>query len=168
MLDDAKKEKAGHTIILSGSQDAKKNPLTAEQKLKHAKRAFSGVNFSIADKEAPTVLHHLSKLYKGGVRNLTMHAGSDRVDQYKELINKYNGQESKHGFYNFDSIKVKPVGGQRSEEGEGVSSASGTSMRKFASSGDKENFRKMAPGKMSDSEKDEMYNDVRSGLNIKD
>lgn len=168
VLNDAKKENAGHTIILSGSQDSKKNPLTSEQKLKHAKRAFPNVNFSVADKESPTVLHHLSKLYKKGVRNLTMHAGSDRVEQYKDLINKYNGQESKHGFYKFDNIKIKPVGSERSDDGEGVSSASGTSMRKFASSGDKESFRKMAPSSMSNSEKDEMYNDVRSGLKIKD
>ena len=34
----------GHTIILTGSHDSKKNPLTPEQKLKHAKRAFPGAN----------------------------------------------------------------------------------------------------------------------------
>ena len=40
----AKKHNAGHTVVVSHSQDAKKNPLTGEQKVKHAKHAFPGTN----------------------------------------------------------------------------------------------------------------------------
>ena len=36
----ADKVGGSHHIVLSHSQDAKKNPLTADQKVKHAKRAF--------------------------------------------------------------------------------------------------------------------------------
>ena len=43
-------------IVVSHSQDAKKNPLNSAQKLKHAKRAFPGVNVTSSDKEAPNFL----------------------------------------------------------------------------------------------------------------
>jgi cytidyltransferase-like protein len=45
-----------HHIVLSHSQDPKKNPLTAAQKVKHAKRAFPGTNFTAANKDAPNIL----------------------------------------------------------------------------------------------------------------
>ena len=90
--------KNGHTIILTGSHDPKKNPLTPEQKLKHAKRAFPGANIITASKEHPTLLHQLSRLHSNGVTELHMHVGSDRVGEFKELLNKYNGVEGRHGY----------------------------------------------------------------------
>ena len=61
VMNAAKAHGGGHTIILTKSHDAKKNPLTPEQKLKHAKRAFPGANIRVADNEHPTLLHHLSR-----------------------------------------------------------------------------------------------------------
>lgn len=165
--DSASKEKAGHTIILSHSHDAKKNPLSPEDKLKHAKRAFPNSNVITSSKEKPTILHHASDLHSQGVTHLTVHVGSDRVDATHELLNKYNGVEGKHGHYNFKSIKVVPVGKER-KEGDDIAGASGTKMREYASSGDKENFHKMAPSSMSKEHKDEMYHDVRKSMNIKE
>jgi len=40
VMSGAKKDDAGHTIFLTHSHDSKKNPLTPEQKLKHAKGLF--------------------------------------------------------------------------------------------------------------------------------
>lgn len=164
----AKKDNAGHTIILTGSHDAKKNPLSPEQKLKHAKRAFPDTNIKVSDKEHPTILHHLSNLHDQGVTHLHLHVGSDRADAFHDLIHKYNGQQSKHGHYNFKSITIHKVGKERSDEADDVSGASGTKMRQHAASGNKEEFKKMAPSKMSDAHKEDMYNDVRSGMSIKE
>ena len=50
----AAKHKAGHLIVMSHSQDAKKNPLTPEQKLTHAKRFFPKTNLKISSKESPS------------------------------------------------------------------------------------------------------------------
>jgi nicotinamide mononucleotide adenylyltransferase len=55
-----------HHIVLSHSQDAKKNPLTSAQKLKHAKRFFPNTNLSVSDKESPNFLSQASKLHKQG------------------------------------------------------------------------------------------------------
>ena len=61
-----------HHIVLSHSQDAKKNPLTAEQKVKHAKNAFPGTNFTAASSKAPTFFDHAEALHKKGVTHLHM------------------------------------------------------------------------------------------------
>ena len=167
VMDAAKKEGADHKILTTGSHDAKKNPLTPEQKVKHLKRAVPGAHVEAMDKSHPTLLHQMSKLHKAGYTHVTMHVGSDRVKQFHDLLHQYNGKEGlKHGHYNFKSIKVKSVGGERKEGGSGIESASGTAMRKHAAAGDKESFHKMAPAGMSKAHKDELYHDVRKGSGI--
>lgn len=156
--------KGGHSVILSGSHDKLKNPLTPEQKLKHAKRAFPGVNVSVADKKSPTILHHASDLHKKGVTDLHVHVGSDRVKEFHDLLHKYNGKESKHGHYNFKSIHVHSFGDERSEDEKGKSSYSATKMRAAAAANDKKTFHGMAPSAMSTKHKDEMMKDVQKGL----
>jgi hypothetical protein len=89
--DIATKVGGSHIIVLSHTQDSRKNPLSAAQKVKHAKRAFPGTNFTASSKQAPTFFDHAEKLYNQGVMHLHMVGGSDRVDEYKNLLNKYNG-----------------------------------------------------------------------------
>ena len=90
-----------HHIVLSHSHDAKKNPLTIDQKVKHAKRAFPGTNIVGASKEAPSIVHHAKKLNDAGHKHLVVVAGSDRVKEFHDLLHKYNGKE---GHYNYHKI----------------------------------------------------------------
>jgi nicotinic acid mononucleotide adenylyltransferase len=162
----ARSDNANHTILTTATHDNKKNPLTPEQKVKHLKRAFPGANIESLNRNHPTLLHHLSKLHSQGIKNLVVHAGSDRAHEYHSLIHKYNGVKSRHGHFNFSSIKVKTVGGTRTDADEGVAGASATKMRKAASSGNEKAFHAMAPSSMSTAHKREMYKDVRRGLGI--
>ena len=165
----AKGDNGNVSLVLSGTQDKTKNPLSPEQKVKHAKRAFPGVDVSVADKSSPTILHQATKLFDNGVKNLTVHVGSDRVDQFKSLLHNYNGVEGKgHGFYQFHNINVVPAGGERDEEAEGVSGASATKMRQAAADGDREAFHAMAPSNMKPEHKDEMMADVQAGMTRKE
>ena len=82
----ADEEGAGHTVVLSGTHGDIKNPLTPEQKLKHAQRAMPGVNVVVADKSAPTLLHQAANLHNNGVTDLNVHVGSDRVDEFQNLL----------------------------------------------------------------------------------
>ena len=167
VMNAAKKDNADHKILTTGSHDAKKNPLTPQQKVKHLSRAVKGSKVEAMGKDAPTLLHQMSKLHKAGYTHVTMHVGSDRVHEFHKLLHKYNGSEGmRHGGYNFKSIKVKSVGGERSDTGEGIASASGTAMRKHVTAGDKESFHKMAPSGMSKAHKDALYHDVRKGMGI--
>ena len=43
-------------------------------------------------------------MHRQGVQHLHVVAGSDRHEEMKTLLNKYNGKESGHGHYNFKSI----------------------------------------------------------------
>ena len=47
----AKKHGAYHEIVLSGSQDKKKNPLDVSTKVKHAKRFFPHTNIKAASQK---------------------------------------------------------------------------------------------------------------------
>lgn len=153
-----------HHIVLSHSQDSKKNPLSAAQKVKHAKRAFPGANFTAASKEAPTFFDHAEKLYKQGVTHLHMVGGSDRVDEYDRLLHKYNGTH-KGARFNFKSIKLHSAG-ERDPDAEGTTGISASKMREHATKGNFKEFRKGAPSSMSDEHVKHMYNDVRRGMNL--
>jgi len=163
----AKKHNADHIVIVSHSQDAKKNPLTGEQKVTHAKNAFPGTNIQSASKEHPTILHHAAKVHSTGAQHLHVVAGSDRHKEMHNLLHKYNGQHAAHGHYNFKSITVHSSG-ERDPDAEGTTGISASKMREHAASGNKAEFHKGAPSKMKPEHKDAMYNDVRKGMNIKE
>ena len=164
--DIATKVGGSHHIVLSHSQDPKKNPLSAAQKVKHASHAFAGTNFTAASKKAPTFFDHAEKLHKQGVSHLHMVGGSDRVDEYDRLLHKYNGTHSGARF-NFKSIQVHSAG-ERDPDAEGVSGISASKMRDAAKNGDFDTFKKGAPSTMSQSNIKQMYNDVRKGMNLRE
>ena len=160
----ADKVGGSHHIVLSHSQDAKKNPLTADQKVKHAKRAFPGTNFTAASSKAPTFFDHAEALHKKGVTHLHMVGGSDRTEEYHKLLHKYNGTHEGARF-NFKEIKVHSAG-ERDPDAEGVTGISASKMREHAKSGDLESFKKGAPSSMSHAHVKQMFNDVRKGMRL--
>ena len=159
VLDVAKKTGGSHSVILSHSQDPKKNPLPPSQKLKHAKKAFPNANVEVASDEMPTLLHHAVRYHQQGVKNLHVVVGQDRVQQFKDLLDKYNGVEKPHGYYKFNNITVHSAG-NRDPDAEGLEGISGTKMRQAANSGDRETFHAGASSAMSEKQKDDMMKDI--------
>lgn len=161
----AAKHGADLHVIASHSHDEKKNPLSAEQKVKHMKRAFghlSNTTLETSSKESPTILHHAAKAHAAGVKHLIIAGGGDRAAGYHKLLNDYNGVKGKpHGFYHFHKISVENTG----ERKEGVS---GTDMRKHAAGGHFDKFKAGLPSKIAGNEKhaQEMYHDVRHGMGV--
>lgn len=158
----AKEHNANHLIIVSHSQDAAKNPLSAEQKLKHARRFFPGTNIKASSKEAPTFLQHAAELHKSGTHHLIMVAGSDRVDEYHKKLHQYNGEGK---LYNFKSIKVVSAG-ERDPDAEGVEGMSASKMREHAKKNNFEGFRQGVPSHVSEKHAKELFNDVRTGMKL--
>lgn len=161
----AKKVGGSAHIVVSHTQDAKKNPLTPQQKLRHTKRAFPGVNVSASDSSAPNFLAQASKLHKQGVTHFHMVGGSDRAGEYKHLLNKYNNVKGPHGHFNFKSIEVHSAG-DRDPDADGVSGMSASKMREHATKGNFNEFRKGVPSKMTDAHAREMYTHVRRGMGV--
>ena len=162
----AKQHNAEHHIVLSHSNDPKQNPLTPQQKVKHAKRFFPGTNITTSDKEAPNFLTQAAKLHKSGVTHLHMIAGSDRTSEYKKVLKKYNGTHE-GALFNFKKIEVHSAG-QRDPDAEGTTGMSGSKMRAHAQTGKFKEFKKGVPGHVSDTHAKELYNDLRKGMNMKE
>ena len=161
----AEKLGAKHTVVVSHSQDSKKNPLSGEQKVKHLKRYSPGTHFEHSSKEAPTILHAAAKLHAKGHDELHVVAGSDRVKEMHALLHKYNGVEAGHGLYNFKKIKVHSAG-HRDPDAEGAEGMSGTKMREHAKNKDFSSFRQGVPSHVPDHHAKELMHDVRQGMGL--
>ena len=163
----AKSEGGDELIVLSHSQDPKKNPLTPQQKLEYVRNFFPGVNFDIASKAQPSFLAHASNIYKKGYTEIHMVAGSDRISDYEKLLNQYNGKKGPHGFFKFNKI-VTHSAGERDPDAEGVEGMSASKMREAAKNNDLKQFKTGVPSHVSDKIAKKMMNDVRSGMGIKE
>lgn len=161
----ASKSKASHKIIVSHSQDSKKNPLSGQQKIKHLKRFAPDTNVESSSKETPTIMHHASKLHDQGHDHLTVVAGSDRVKEYHDLLHKYNGVKGNHGYYNFKKIEVKSAG-HRDPDAEGAEGMSASKMREHAKNNDIHSFKQGVPSHVKDTHTKELMKDVRHGMGI--
>jgi hypothetical protein len=163
LIDNANEEGGDHLLVLSHSTDPKKNPLTPEQKLKHAKRLFPENNIKVSDSNSPTLLHHLANLHAKGYEHATVVAGSDRVPEFEKLVNKYNGVKGSHGFYNFKTIKIASSG-ERDPDSDEAEGNSASKMRGHVTNNDFPKFKKGLPSHVSDQHAKELYNDVKNGM----
>ena len=165
-IETAKKHGAVPHIFTSHSQDAKKNPLTAEHKVQLIKHAYPEAHVASSSKEMPSMLHIAKHLHEQGHKHLVMVAGSDRVEEYKQKLNQYNGTHE-GALYNFKSIKVVSAG-QRDPDAEGAEGMSGTKLRSHAIAGNKEKFKSGLLSGLSDKHKEDVYNRVRKALKVEE
>jgi len=161
----ASKHKTKPTVVVSHSQDAKKNPLSGDQKVKHLKRYSPGTHFETSSKEHPTIMHYAAKLHAQGADHLHVIAGSDRVKEMHSLLHKYNGVKAGHGHYNFKKITVHSAG-HRDPDAEGAEGMSGTKMREHAKNNDFSSFRQGVPHHVKDEHARELMKDVRKGMGL--
>ena len=150
----AKTEKASPSIFLTHSQDNNKNPLSYEDKIKYAQKAFGSIITKSKAKTIIELMKEMARLYK----NIIVVVGSDRVKEFETLLNKYNGKE-----YKFNNIQIISAG-ERDPDAEGVSGMSASKMREYASSNDLKNFTKGLPKKLKSSA-EQIMSDVRKGMN---
>ena len=133
VLSVATRERAEPRMYLSHTQNAKKDPLQYRDKIAMAKKAFGPV---IKQSTSRTLIQLMQELQRSGFTEIVMVAGSDRLREYKTLLNKYNGKD-----YTFDSIKVVSAG-QRDPDADGASGMSATKLRQLAMKGEEKEFAK--------------------------
>ena len=151
--DEARKRKAMPHIYLSHSQDKKKNPLSYNDKIKYASRAFGKM---VTKSSSKTIIQVMQDLQRMGHTEVVLIAGSDRVQEFKTFLNKYNGKD-----YTFDKIEVVSAG-ERDPDAEGVEGMSGTKLRGLAQSGDFDQFKTGLASKLNDNDKKKIYNIIRT------
>ena len=152
----AKQNNAMPHLYLSQSYDSKKNPLPYATKIALAKKAFGNM---VTKSRSKTIMQVAKELEDMGHTKLIMVAGSDRVEEFKTLLNKYNGKD-----YTFDSIEVVSAG-ERDPDAEGAEGMSASKMRAAASAGDEKAFKSGLPKKLQSSAS-KVYQAVRDGMKI--
>lgn len=145
-VEDVAKEHGGTPhIVASHSEGTQKDPLPQDKKVGYLKKiAGESTKVMGSSKQEPSILHAAAKLHAQGHKHLVVVAGSDRVAEYHKMLTKYNDVPSKHGHYNFKSIKVVSAG-HRDPDAEGVEGMSGTKMREHARSGNHKEFQSGLP-----------------------
>jgi hypothetical protein len=154
------------SIFVSQTQDKKKNPLDYQTKIKFMKAMFPQYAKNIVDDaNLNTIGKVASYLYDMGYRNATFVAGSDRLEDMKNLLTTYNGVEGKaHGFYKFDLLDFKSSG-DREDGAEGVAGVSASNARAAAANGD---FKAFQESTGAGQHAEALYKAVRDGMGIKD
>jgi len=154
-------------VYASHSNDPKRNPLSHPKKLAYMRKMLPKYKRNIVASKARNIFEIATELHDKGHRAIVMVVGSDRVDEFDDLLNKYNGEDSRHGFYGFDNIEVVSAG-ERDPDGEGITGMSATKMRDEAEKGNFDSFKTGIPDTMSDADKKKMYFDVRKGMGIRE
>lgn len=156
-----------YVVYASQSNDAKKNPLEYTAKVKYMRKMFPRHARNIMlDKNVKTVFDILVKLYDSGVNKVNMVVGSDRVPEFDALVNRYNGQQGRHGFYNFQGGINIVSAGERDPDADNVSGMSASKMREAAANNDFATFSKGMPKGFGDAKS--LFNDVRKGMGLKE
>ena len=155
---EAKKRNADAKLYLSHSTNPKKDPLDFKTKVKFAKKAFGPM---VQNSVARTIIE-VAKELSGKYDDLIVVVGSDRIPEFKTLLNKYNGKD-----FTFKTIEVVSAG-ERDPDAEGVSGMSGSKMRGFVTSDDFNSFKQGVPSKLSDSDAKALFDAVKRGMNLKE
>jgi len=143
----AKKVNGKGFIFLSHSQNAKKDPLSFNQKLAYLKTLINDPDLEFGHSQANTIIKALQVIEAQGRTRVIMVAGSDRVMEFDKLLKQYNGKPDQKGndLYNFDFVDVISAG-ERDPDAEGISGASASKAREFAQNDDFANFSKIVMG----------------------
>ena len=164
----SKAKRNPYRIYLSQSQDSRKNPLSYSDKVKHVRKMFPKHARSVMiNKKVRTAIEALVALYDEGFRKIVMVVGSDRINEFDILLNKYNGKTARHGFYNFKSIDVISAGA-RDPDSEGVEGMSASKQRENASKNDFTSFAQGLPKNLSNNDARRLFNAVRKGMGLKE
>ena len=142
-------------IFVTQSQKPKTDPLAFADKLKFAQASFP--NVKVGSSDVKTIIQALQKIEAMGYDSIVYVAGSDRIQDFTTLINKYNGKE-----YNFKDIQVVSAG-ERDPDAEGAEGMSASKMRAAAATGDFDSFQQgVANPKIAQ----QMYDAVRKGMGV--
>lgn len=138
LIDHVLAQKGDHHVVVSHTQDAKKNPLSGPEKVGYLQKMYPkhASAFQHSNSDSPSIIHAAKNLHAAGYKHLHVVVGSDRVEEMHNLLHKYNGKE-----YHFKSIKVSSAG-HRDPDAEGTEGMSASKMRQHAISGNEEEFKK--------------------------
>jgi phosphopantetheine adenylyltransferase len=157
-----------HYIFASHSQDKAKNPLEFGEKVGFMKKMFPKTNIHSSD-SVRNIIDVARHLQAKGVTHGTLVVGSDRVDDFHNLLSKYNKNpadadyDPKKHFY-IPHLHVASAG-ERDPDAEDVTGMSASKMRAHAAAGNFNEFKKGVP---APEHAQSMYDTLRQRMGIKE
>ncbi len=150
-------------LFLTKTQKPKTDPLSFAEKLHFAQEMFNvpvDKNTSVK-----TIIQMFQHLQGKGYDNVILVAGSDRVQQYQDLIDKYNNKPDTKGEVPFTFANAKVVSsGERDPDAEGVQGMSASKLRQFAADDDFTSFAQGISG--NETLAKQMFARVRKGMGL--
>lgn len=148
-----------YRIYPSRSQDPEKNPLDPNMKIEWMKKMFPEYAENIVgDENMRTIFDVLKATAAEGYTEVNIVVGGDRVSEFQNLAQKYNGS-----LYNFNNIQVISAG-ERDADAEDVSGMSASKMRKAAVEDQFEVFVKGMPESMKETDAKKLFTDLQSAM----
>lgn len=136
-------------LLLSPSHDSKKNPLPYEFRARILDDLIEDRVHIGMEAKPRTLIEAMTALDKEGFTEVTVVVGSDRVAEFQDLLDKYNGEPDKKGnlLYEFDAINVVQAGSARDstsaidpDSASDLSAVSATALRQAAADNDFDTF----------------------------
>ena len=148
-----------YRVYPSRSQDAKKNPLDPREKIDYMRKMFpKHANAIVDDENTRTIFDVLKGAHAKGFKTVNVVVGSDRVKEFENLANKYNGQ-----LYDFDKINIISAG-ERDASAKGVEGMSASKLRKAAMDDDYETFSSGISKNIDDKSTKKLYNTIQKAM----
>jgi len=152
------KRSGGKAFIFTGqSHDSERNPLDYKSKIKYMSKAFKGV--TVVNNSSIRTLFEVLEYLDGKYDEVILVVGSDRVSEFRTLINKYLGD------YNFKNFEVMSAG-ERDPDAEGARGMSASKMRAAAARDDYDAFLIGCPKRLSKRDCKQMFEDVKKGMGV--
>jgi hypothetical protein len=134
LLVEALKQGPGDAILFLTDRVAKlpSDPLQSKDKLAWAKQSFPDINIELAK----NIMFAAVELYRRGYTDVTFFEGEDKLGR---VLEKYNGVDSAHGMYKFDSINFKRL--TRNPDADDASGMSASKLRQYVMDDDFNSFQ---------------------------
>lgn len=164
-----------YVIVPTRSFKADKNPLKIDIKLawmkemfpKHAKNIITSKDLNVIIKVMQSFQGLVSE---GKYTDVCMVVGSDRVEEFTTLLNKYNRDKNDPDKspveYGFRTIEVKSAGERDPDNDDDVSGMSASKMRGYAKAGRWSLFAKALKGLLESKRATDLMKDVRVGQGL--
>jgi len=149
LIKKANSEKSDPYIVITHTQNKKKNPLTPEEKKKILRKMFPNVKILATSKNTPNPKYIVKKLKNMNYKNISMMVGSNRVKSF-----------------NWVGIPVIK-GGNRNPNAKNNSGVSATKARIAAMKNNKNLFKKSINNKIENKNINNMMKKIKSRLILK-
>lgn len=161
----SKKFNTTGVIVPSHTVNTKKDPLNFDEKSKIIKEMIVDEPRLTINNNGDTIINILREFQNNGYTKIIQLAGDDRVDDYKNLVDRLNGKPDKSGNvpFQFDEYVVESAG-FRDPDSEGEEGMSASKLRQFAIKGDLGSFINGMSKSINKQTKINTYNLIRARL----